>query len=179
MFRTVALSALLAAARSNFFLIDQEHVGKLAIGMAASQIYRLYPDLETRRIDLQLEGNPTPAVQIYLSSRNNRPALVVRLTVPGDRIEAIEVDDSRFRDKAGIHVGSRFGDLRRAHGDLELAVGEGEYWVFSKAAGLSFLLRTNAQTEAALDANGGDLSTIPEGTVIGAILVLETHFKGS
>lgn len=161
-----------AAAQQGLFLIDGNHVGKLAVGMPESQIYRLYANLRTHKVDLQLEGDATPAVEIYLSPRAKDPALIVRLTGPGTTIDEIEVSDSRFRGEAGIHVGSNFGQLRRAYGKLELAVGEGQYCVFSQGAGLSFCLDINTQTETALEANNGDVSSIPDSAVIKYILVV-------
>lgn len=160
-----------AAGRNGLFSIDGNHVGKLALGMPESQIYRLYPRLRTHKVDLQLEGYPTPAVEIYLTSRSD-PALVVRLTGPRRSIDDIQVNDSRFQDEAGIHVGSTFEQLRRAHNKLQIAVGEGQYCVFSEGSGLSFCLNIDNQTETALDASAGDISHIPDSTPVKYLLVV-------
>jgi hypothetical protein len=84
----------------------------------------------------------------------------------------MEVRDPRFQDEAGIHVGSTFGQLRKAYSRLELAVGEGQYCVFPEDTGLSFCLHLESQTETALDDTNGDLSRIPDRTAIKCILVI-------
>lgn len=169
-FLVLAVFVLVSAATSADFVIASNHVGKLALGMPEAEIYRLYSHLRMRKVDLQLEGNPTPAVEIYMPQRTDDPALVVRLSVPGDRIEGIEVHDSQFVDEAGIHVGSSFGQLRSAHRKLQLAVGEGQYWAALEDAGLSFRLRIDRRTEATLN-GADDLSKIPASTPVVSIWV--------
>ncbi|MBV9264544.1 MAG: hypothetical protein JO061_00100 [Acidobacteriaceae bacterium] len=171
-FLILAVLALISAAgRNGLFHIDRNHVGKLALGLPESQIYSLYPRLPKRKVDLRLEGDPTPAVEIYLSPHCHDPALTVRLTGPRNTVDEIEVNDHRFQNDAGIHVGSTFGQLRKVYGKLRLAVGEGQYCVFPEDAGLSFCLDLNSQNEMALDKTSGDLSKIPDGTPVKYILV--------
>jgi hypothetical protein len=109
---------------------------------------------------------------MYLSPHSRDPALIVRLTGPRNNIDLIEVKDPRFRDATGTHVGSSLGHLRAAYSNLELAVGEGQYCVFSKNTGLSFCLALDRQTEAALNATNGDLSKVPNSTPVNYILVI-------
>lgn len=175
--RLVSVAALAlgtAAGGNGFFAIDGNHAGKLVVGMPQSQIYRLYPRLRTRQVDLQLEGIPTPAIEIFLASRSD-PALVVRLTGPGSTVDEIQVKDSRFRDEAGIHVGSTFGELRRACNKLELAVSEGQYCVFTEGTGLSYCLAVDDKTETALDENAGDIARIPDSTPVQYLVVFGRH----
>jgi len=172
-FLILAVLALISAAgRNGLFHIDRNHVGKLALGLPESQIYSLYPRLPKRKVDLRLEGDPTPAVEIYLSPHCHDPALTVRLTGPRNTVDEIEVNDHRFQNDAGIHVGSTFGQLRKAYSNLELAVGEGQYCVLPGNAGLSFCLELDSHTEMALNETDDNVSRIPDSAPVRYILVI-------
>ena len=177
----VAIGTIILAATPAQFRLSRDHVGKLGLGMPGSEVYKLFPGARTRKVDLQLEGNQTPAVEIYLSPHNDDPALVVRLDPSTRRTDVIEVHDSRFCDETGIHIGSTFGELRKAHSKLDLAVGEGQYWIAPKNTGLSFHLGLDQSTEAALKSSDGTqmadvLSRIPDRTPILSILVYRESY---
>ena len=96
----------------------------------------------------------------------------MRLTGPANGVDQIEVNDRRFKDDAGIHVGSTFGQLRKAYSNLELAVGEGQYCVLLGNVGLSFCLELDSHTEMALNETDGNVSRIPDSAPVRYILVI-------
>ncbi len=183
--RTFAWLALLVvsssvASASNDFLLARNRVGRLASGMSENAIYKIYPRRITRKVDLQLEGAPTPAVQIFLSKNHRKPSLVIRLTGPEATIGGIDVTDSQFKTAAGIGVGSSLGQLRRAQRRLSFVSGEGADGATAPDLGITFDLLIDRAVEARLfeprspDQDPDLLSIIPDDTRINAVWVYWT-----
>ena len=126
----------------------------------------------TKRVDLQLEGMPTPAVEIYLDKRSKSPSLVVRLEGPNGTISAIDVRDARFKMVGGIGIGSSLGQLRSLHKSLYIGSGEGDFYAIIRDLDISFRLKLSDQTLKRVYANqttqynGKDNPLIPDETNI-------------
>jgi len=147
------------------------------IGMPESAIYMVYPRQITKNVDLQLEGNPTPAVRVFLTKDRQRPSLVIRLDGPVPGVYGIEVMDSRFKTAKGIGVGSSLGQLRKTEKQLSFVSGEGVIGAVARDLGMTFNLAVDSATESSLfDRNRQDrgtdyLSKIPAETKIYSVWV--------
>jgi hypothetical protein len=141
----IALSAVAALAADNF-LLARNRVGRLTISMPKSAIYVVYPRRITKKVALQLEGFPTPAVQVFLAKSRLTPSLVIRLDGPVPGIYGIEVTDARFRTSKGVGVGSSFGQLRATE-KLSFVTGEGVIGAVSKELSMTFDLDVDSATE--------------------------------
>lgn len=168
-----------AVSAADDFLLARGRVGKLMAGMPEDAIYRVYPRRITQKVDLQLEGLPSPAVQVFRTEDRRHPSLVIRLDGPGSGIYGIEVMDPRFRTAKGIGAGSSFRQLRRAEKQLSFVTGEGNFGLFAKNLDMTFELATDPATERRLlDPKAGPdpLSIIPAATKIDSVWVIfATH----
>jgi len=79
-----------------------------------------------KRVDLQLEGMPTPALEIRLGNLSAaRASLTAELFPPAEnRVWRVNVFDRRFRTAEGLGIGSTLGQIR-AHHKVRILVGEG------------------------------------------------------
>jgi hypothetical protein len=167
-----------AALAGDDFLLARNRVGGLVVGMPESAIYKVYPRRITRKVDLQLEGMPTPAVQIFLVKNHRKPSLVVRLTGAGSTIDGIDVTDPRFKTATGVGVGASLGQLRHAQKLLSFVSGEGVNGANAEDLGITFDLMIDRRIEARLfDSRKPDqdvLSIIPDDTRIKSVWVYWT-----
>jgi hypothetical protein len=172
----IAFGAGLAPAADDFVLA-RNRVGNVIIGMPESAIYMVYPRQITKKVDLQLEGNPTPAVQVFLTRDRQRPSLVIRLDGPVPGVYGVEVMDSRFKTAKGVGVGSSFGQLRKTEKQLSFVSGEGVIGASAQDLSMTFSLAIDSATESRLfDRNSQDqgteyLSKIPAETKIKSVWV--------
>jgi len=144
--------------------------------MKEADIYNIYPREITKKVDLQLEGMPTPAIQVFLTKGQTTPSLVIRLDGPRPGVSGIEVRDARFKTSDGIGVGSSLGQLRKRKKKLFITDGEGAIVAVADDLGMSFFLLPDRQTETAYYAArrryvGRDNPSIPDATKITAISV--------
>jgi hypothetical protein len=172
---SIAFSAGVTAAADDF-LLARNHVGNLIIGMPESAIYTVYPRRITKKVDLQLEGYPTPAVQVFLTKGRQRPSLLIRLEGPVPGVYGVEVMDSRFRTAKGVGVGSSLGELQKAEKQLSFVSGEGVIGALAEDLGMTFSLATDSATESRLfngnsQDHGAELSKIPAETGITSVWV--------
>jgi hypothetical protein len=170
----VVLSA--STAPTDDFLLDRHRAGKIVVGMPEAAIYQIYSQEITRKVDLQLEGMPTPAIQVFLTKERTTPSLVIRLDGPQPGVFGIDVRDARFKTRDGIGVGSSLGQLRRTKKKLFFVVGEGTIAAVVDDLSMSFTLLTDRQIEKALNATGRryvgrDNPSIPDATKIESVWV--------
>ncbi len=171
----IAFSGGVAQAADDF-LLARNRVGKVILGMSESAIYRVYPRRITKKVDLQLGGDSTHAVQVFLTKDRENPSLVIRLDGPLGRVYGVEVMDSRFRTVKGVGVGSSFGELRKTEGQLVIVSGEGSTGASAKDLNMTFNLAIDSATESRLYGNSLDrevdsLSKIPAETKIKSVWV--------
>jgi hypothetical protein len=79
-----------AATREDDFLLARNRVGRLVIGMPESAIYNVYSRQITKKVDLQLEGMPTPALQVFLTKDRQHPSLIIRLDGPNQEFTVLK-----------------------------------------------------------------------------------------
>jgi hypothetical protein len=124
----IAFGAGVVAPAADDFVLARNRVGNVIIGMPESAIYRVYPRQITRKVDLQLEGMPTPAVQVFLTKDRRHPSLVIRLDGPVSGVYGVEVMDSRFKTARGIGVGSSFWPTSEDGKGAFICKRRGDYW---------------------------------------------------
>lgn len=173
----IAFGAGAVALAADDFVLARNRVGNVIIGMPESAIYRVYPRQITRKVDLQLEGFPTPAVQVFLTEDRQHPSLVIRLDGPVRKVYGVEVMDSRFKTARGIGVGSSFGQLRKTEKQLSFVSGEGTIGASAEDLNMTFSLAIDSATESRLfdrhsqDQGTDDSSKIPAETKIKSVWV--------
>jgi hypothetical protein len=165
-----------ATAPTDDFLLDRHRAGKIVIGMPETAIYNVYPREITRKVDLQLEGTPTPAIQVFLTKDQTTPSLIIRLDGPQAGVYGIDVRDARFKTREGIGVGSSLGQLRKTRRRLFISDGEGAIFAAVEDLGMSFSLLLDSQSERAYYATRRryarrDNPSIPDATKIGSVWV--------
>ena len=120
-------------------------VGPIEIGMAIDSIYGEYERRSVQLVDSDLEGSPSPALEIYRekSGDDNDPSLVVEIDQSEDGqpiVGRITVFDSSFRTSAGVGVTSTLGTLKEAHYIASIVAGEGGPYALVPDLGMSFAL---------------------------------------
>jgi hypothetical protein len=174
----ITLSVLAAStASTDDFLLERHRAGRIIVGMPEAAIYQIYSPKITKKVDLQLEGTPTPAVQVFLTKDQSTPSLVILLDDPQTGVYSIDVRDSRFKTRDGIGVGSSLGQLRKTKTKLFITDGEGAIVAVAEDLGMSFFLLLDGQAEKAYYATrrryvGHDNPSIPDAARITSVSVL-------
>jgi hypothetical protein len=108
------------------FILARGQVGQLKIGMTADEVVALFGNQRMKHVDLQLEGMPTPALEIRLGNVSAAKAsLVAELFPPAEnRVWRVSVFDRRFKTADGLGIGSTLGQIRARH-KVRVGVGEG------------------------------------------------------
>ena len=131
----------LAPAQNALPLVERGKVGSVAIGSDAETIFDEFGD-RARLVDLQLEGQLTPALEIKLFGVQTPVSLVAEI-LPSDNklvVTRIRVIDPRLRTKEGVGVGSTYSDLRKHYAIDWVGPGEGDFFARVEALGISFML---------------------------------------
>ena len=124
---------LLAGAQTDDgFLLSPGKAGRIEVGQALDELYRLVGRDRVRLIDLYREGMFDPAVEIRLPGSSTEPAIVAPIRewpCPTHSIQGLNVRDARFRTKEGLGVGSTLAELQK-HYRVVLSDEEGPHaWV--------------------------------------------------
>jgi TonB family protein len=113
-------------ARREPFLLAPGRAGLLQLGMPVDALYRRIPRPQTRLVDVQQEGNFTPAIEIRLEPGAQQPAMRAWFRGMGTQwiVWMLEVDDARFRTSDGLGVGSTLADIHAIAPVLKPEFGE-------------------------------------------------------
>jgi hypothetical protein len=133
-------TAVVSAQSQTNFTLARGQVGQLKLGMTVDDIIALIGNTRVKRVDLQLEGMPTPALEIRLDGlvAARRRSMTAEIFPPSqNRIWRVTVFDRRFRTADGLGVGSTLGDIR-AHHSVKMLLGEGGPVAHVEALQMSF-----------------------------------------
>jgi hypothetical protein len=123
----------------NDFHLAKNTAGSMALGMAVDKLYSIYGKANIKQVDLESEGQPTPALEIYLrGDKKDKPSLVA--AIEGVIIGSAIIYNPRFRTDKGIGVGSLLGDLRKHYKVNWIGSGEGIVVARVDELGMSFVL---------------------------------------
>ena len=143
--RTSLLIGLLAfqsaVATQRPFVLERSRVGPVAIGASAQSVYEAFRG-RAKLVDLQLEGDLSPALELRLVSAQMAPSLVAEIGAAGNMlvVNRIHVLDRSLRTKEGIGVGSSFGELRGQYTVAWISMGEGSLGARVESLGMTFEL---------------------------------------
>jgi len=131
------------------FVVERAAVGPVSIGAAADSIYEEFGD-RARLIDLKLEGQLSPAIEIKLFGSQLVASLIAEIAPANNRlfVTRIHVIDPSLRTRDGIGVGSTYGELR-SRNQVDW-VGSGEGAVFARVEKLAISFRLDMSGQEAL-----------------------------
>lgn len=153
------------------FRLAPGRAGALRLGMHADSVLAVYGPGIVREVDLQLEGMPTPALEIRLpEGPADRPSLTAEFNPQTRMVYRIRVRDPRFRTGEGIGPGSTLNDLRARHSVRDIVHGEGNTVAVVPGLGMSFLLDPDAVPESFL--LSGNALDIPDSIAIVGVFVI-------
>jgi hypothetical protein len=141
------LSVLRAQAPANEFLISEGKVGRVDVGMPVDEVLQLYGRERVRIVDLNKEGQFSPAIEIDVPGSSVRAAMLADIREFPCRtfsVSAISVRDPRFRTADGFGVGSTLAELQRRK-TVRISREEG-WWAIVPDAKMSFGLEAAAAT---------------------------------
>ena len=163
--------APLGLAQQGPFTIRRGQVGPVAIGASAQVIYGMFPADRRRLVDLQLEGELTPALELTLPGSGQRGGVVAELAARNQlEVSRIWITDPAVRTEKGIGVGSAVTDLRAAYRLAWISAAEGRVYLRAEELGASFQLDRTGSRGEELDLIG-DPSKVPgEIKIIGILL---------
>src|SRR5262245_57858390 len=107
--------------------LESGRAGQFEVGQPVDDIMGLAGQQHVRLVNLDLEGQFTPAIEIRLADAQSTPSLVAQIRewpCPGFQVWNLMVYDRRFRTVDGIGVGTTLRELRRRYPRLKLG-GEG------------------------------------------------------
>src|SRR3990167_1458366 len=146
LFRLLFIISLMLSSFFNFVLatdldISNGRLGSIKVGESISSIYKVFNKDMTRKTDLLLEGDPSPAIEVFLSKKekNERSPALVFEEHPEGKIWRINVLTNKFKTKDGLGIGSRLGDLKKFYKG-KIVTGEGNIVFVSSSTAQSFLL---------------------------------------
>jgi hypothetical protein len=135
----VGITVTVSAQPQSNFTLARGQVGQLRIGVTVDEVAVLFGNSRVKRIDLQLEGMPTPALEIRLDdAASARPSMTAEVFPPSEnRIWRVNVFDRRFRTADGLGVDSTLAEIR-AHHPVQMLVGEGNVVAHVEELKMSF-----------------------------------------
>lgn len=128
-----------AASATADFTLSRGRAGQLQIWMTVDQVVALYGQQAITPVDLHLEGESSPALQIQLDGATiSHPSIIAEQFPPTpDRIWRVTVYDPRFRTNDGLGVGSTLADIRSKQ-NVVIEIGEGSVYGYAAALEMSF-----------------------------------------
>ena len=125
-------------------VVERARGGNVSIGARAETVYREYRD-RAKLVDLQLEGQLSPAFELKMTGAQLSPSLIVEIGPAGTElvVTRINVIDPALRTAEGIGVGSSYGELRSKYTVDWVGSGEGRVFARVEALGISFQLDTS------------------------------------
>jgi hypothetical protein len=140
----IAMLAVLVALQSAVpppapYVVERSAVGPVAIGASAQSVYEAFRS-RVKLVDLQKEGDLSPALELKLVASQPNPSLIVDIGAKGSTmiVTGILVLDKTLQTKDGFGVGSTFGELRARYAIGEISQDEGCFCAWVEALGMAF-----------------------------------------
>ena len=166
----LVLTVSSARAANSALLISKHSAGPIAIGMRAQTPVDKFSRQKVRLIDLMLEGDLTPALEIQLPGTTRRNAVVAELECRnGLVVSRITVNDRALATARGIAVGMTVGRLRGAYGPGRLISGEGGVGIRIEELAATFGLSNDSLQDSWYHTT--DSSVVPASVKISSILL--------
>lgn len=143
----VAVATLLAAPPLvQTWVVERGRVGQVAIGDTAESLVEEFDD-RARLVDLRLEGQFSPALELKLVGAQLAPSLVAEIGPSKGTfvVSRIHVLDPAIRTKANVGVGSTYAELRAAYPIEWVGAGETGFFARVEALAISFELDVRSQ----------------------------------
>ena len=136
---TLAAATLAVAQPASDFTLARGKAGALLLGATPDDVIALFGRDNVTRVDLHLEGSPTPALEIRIQGGPvGHPSLVAELFPPNpDHVWRVNIYDQRFRTIDGLGIGSTFAEVQGRH-DTRIGNGEGATYAAVRELNMSF-----------------------------------------
>jgi hypothetical protein len=122
-------------------LIEPHRIGKVAVGALAEDVYEAFSPDQRRLVDLGLEGQLSPALELTFPGGARRFSVVAELECTRElTVWRIYVRDPAFRTAKGIGVGSTVAQLRAAYALGPFSTEEGGAGVVVESLSATFEL---------------------------------------
>lgn len=123
-------------------VIAPKQAGPVRIGDPADSVYSAFPTGRRSLVDLQLEGDLTPALKLTLPGSETKGGIIAELGIHENRlvVTRIRVVDPALKTAQGIGVGSSMTNLRSTYRIDWIGHGEGQLFARVESLGASFEL---------------------------------------
>jgi hypothetical protein len=145
----VLLQSSIATALDDSWLIQKGRIGQIRIGMTVDEFYTVVGVDHTSLVDQHTEGTFSPA--LLVRQKDSEPVSLIAEVECGEHrwlIGRLKLNDQRFHTASGLHVGSNFGDIKKAYPNSELLSGEGQVFARVATLGISFGLSAKPRNSA-------------------------------
>jgi hypothetical protein len=130
-----------AANTSTDWLITKSQVGPIRVGMAVNTMRKTVPAEILKEVPITREGRGYRAYEIRSNASAAQPSLLVEETCePICKVWRIHVQDTAFKTKEGLGVGSTLAEVKKYYNISYLGGGETEIVAVSDEAKLTFML---------------------------------------
>ena len=120
-------------AQNTDWQVETGRAGKVVIGMTVDSLRTVFGRENIRLVDLDLEGQFTPALQIFVPSQPGKPIASAEIReLCGFRISRITAMSPLFRTADGLGPGSTVAEIRRKYPTASLNREEGASLIVSK-----------------------------------------------
>jgi hypothetical protein len=98
------------------WVLERGRVGRLEIGMKIDEVSEVFRRNRLRLVDLQIEGQFTPALEVSTSTNRRLFTIELREFPCVDfRVTRVHVHAEEFRTNSGVGVGSTLASLEQRH----------------------------------------------------------------